>query len=58
MKGVAYRSAFGAVMYLMVGTRPDLAASVGVLIQFAMTRVQHTGKHLTAYYGTYKRLQH
>ena len=35
MKGVTYRSAVGAVMYLMVGTRPDVAASVGVLSQFA-----------------------
>ncbi|KAF1318429.1 Integrase catalytic core protein, partial [Globisporangium splendens] len=35
MKGVPYRSAVGAVMYLMVATRPDLAAAVGVLSQFA-----------------------
>ena len=35
MKGVPYRSAVGAVMYLMVGTRPDLAAAVGTLSQFA-----------------------
>uniref|UniRef100_A0AAV1TK73 Reverse transcriptase Ty1/copia-type domain-containing protein n=1 Tax=Peronospora matthiolae TaxID=2874970 RepID=A0AAV1TK73_9STRA len=35
VQGVPYRSAVGALMYLMVGTRSDLAASVGVLIQFA-----------------------
>ena len=35
MQGVLYRSAVGAVMYLMVLTRPDLAALVGVLSQFA-----------------------
>jgi transposase InsO family protein len=35
MTGVPYRSAIGALMYLMVGTRPDLAAAVGVLSQFA-----------------------
>ena len=35
MKGVPYRSAVGAVMYLMVGTRPDLAAAEGTLSQFA-----------------------
>ncbi|TMW61094.1 hypothetical protein Poli38472_014555 [Pythium oligandrum] len=35
MKDVPYRNAVGALMYLMVGTRPDLAASVGTLSQFA-----------------------
>ncbi|KAF1318426.1 Integrase catalytic core protein, partial [Globisporangium splendens] len=35
MKSVPYRSAVSAVMYLMVATRPDLAAAVGVLSQFA-----------------------
>uniref|UniRef100_H3H925 Integrase catalytic domain-containing protein n=1 Tax=Phytophthora ramorum TaxID=164328 RepID=H3H925_PHYRM len=35
MKNVPYRSAIGALMYLMVATRPDLAAAVGVLSQFS-----------------------
>ena len=35
MAGVPYRNAVGSVMYLMVGTRPDLAAAAGVLSQFA-----------------------
>ena len=35
MKNVPYRSAVGGIMYLMVATRPDLAAAVGVLSQFA-----------------------
>ena len=35
MANVPYRSAVGCLMYLMVGTRPDLAAAVGVLSQFA-----------------------
>ena len=35
MANVQYRNAVGCLMYLMVGTRPDLAAAVGVLSQFA-----------------------
>ena len=35
MKNVPYRSAVGGLMYLMVATRPDLAAAVGALSQFA-----------------------
>ena len=33
MANAPYRSTVGGLMYLMVGTRPDLAASVGVLSQ-------------------------
>ena len=35
MVGVPYRNAVDCLMYLMVGTRLDLAAAVGVLSQFA-----------------------
>ncbi|OWZ00175.1 Integrase, catalytic core protein, partial [Phytophthora megakarya] len=35
MANVPYRNAVGCLMYLMVGTRPDLAAAVGVLSQLA-----------------------
>ena len=35
MINVPYRQAVGCLMYLMVATRPDLAAAVGVLSQFA-----------------------
>ena len=35
MAHVPYRNAVGCLMYLMVGTRPDLAAAVGPLSQFA-----------------------
>ena len=35
MKNVPYRSAVGVLMYLMVGTRPDLAAALGALSQLA-----------------------
>ena len=35
MANVPYRNAVGCLMYFMVGTRPDLAAAVGVLSQFA-----------------------
>ncbi|KAF1314267.1 Retrovirus-related gag-pol polyprotein, partial [Globisporangium splendens] len=34
-RGVPHRSAVGCLMYLMVAMRPDLAAAVGVLSQFA-----------------------
>ena len=37
MKNVPYRSCFGGNVYLMVATRPDPAAAVGVLSQFAGT---------------------
>ena len=35
MAHVPYRNSIGCLMYLIVGTRPDLAAAVGVLSQFA-----------------------
>uniref|UniRef100_A0AAV1TH40 Reverse transcriptase Ty1/copia-type domain-containing protein n=1 Tax=Peronospora matthiolae TaxID=2874970 RepID=A0AAV1TH40_9STRA len=35
MANFIYRNAVGCLMYLMMGTRPDLAAAVGVLSQFA-----------------------
>uniref|UniRef100_A0AAV1T0V2 CCHC-type domain-containing protein n=1 Tax=Peronospora matthiolae TaxID=2874970 RepID=A0AAV1T0V2_9STRA len=35
MANVPYRNAIGCLMYLMVGTRPDIAVAVGVLSQFA-----------------------
>ena len=35
MANVPYRNAVGCLMYLMVGTRPDLAVAVGVLSHFA-----------------------
>jgi hypothetical protein len=34
MSGVPYRAAIGSLMYLMVSTRPDLAAAVGLLSRF------------------------
>ena len=35
MANIPYRNAVGCLMYLMVGTRPDLAAAVRILSQFA-----------------------
>jgi transposase InsO family protein len=35
MAHVPYQSAIGSLMYLMLGTRPDLAAAVGILSKFA-----------------------
>ena len=34
MANIPYRSAIGRLMYLMVSTRPDLAAAVGILSRF------------------------
>ena len=34
MRGIPYREAIGSLMYLMVSTRPDLAAAVGILSRF------------------------
>lgn len=34
MKDVPYASAIGSLMYAMVGTRPDIAAAVGILSRF------------------------
>ena len=34
MSNVPYRSAVGSLMYLMVATRPDIAAAVGVVSQY------------------------
>ena len=58
MQGVPYRSAVGDVMYLMVGTRPDLAASVGVLSQFAADPCPTHWQELKRVLRTCKRLRH
>ena len=34
MQGVPYQQLIGSIMYLMVGSRPDIAFSVGVLCQY------------------------
>ena len=34
MKNIPYQSAVGSLMYLMLGTRPDIAFAVGALSQF------------------------
>lgn len=36
-----YRQAIGSLMYLMVGTRPDIAHIVGVLSKFLEKRIEH-----------------
>jgi len=40
MASVPYRSAVGSLMYLMVSTRPDLAAAIGVVSRF----LEHPGR--------------
>ena len=45
-------------MYLMIGTRPDLAAAVGVMSQFATARVQLIGRHSRGSTDTFKELRH
>lgn len=44
-KSIPYREAIGSLMYLMIGTRPDLAYAVGKLAQFSERREE---KHWTA----------
>jgi hypothetical protein len=34
MVNIPYKEAVGSFMYCMVGTRPDIAATVGVVAQF------------------------
>ena len=34
MRTVPYQSAMGSLMYVMIGTRPDLAHSVGLVCRF------------------------
>ena len=34
MKKIPYQSAVGSLMYLILGTRPDIAYAVGVVSQF------------------------
>jgi len=34
MRTVPYQSAMGSLMYAMIGTRPDLAHSVGLVCRF------------------------
>lgn len=42
MANIPYQKAIGSIMYLMTGTRPDLAYSVGVVSQFmANPGIQH-----------------
>ena len=52
MANVPSRNVVGCLIYLMVSTRPDLAAAVGVLSQFASDPVKHTGKHSRGFFGT------
>jgi hypothetical protein len=54
MAGVPYRAAIGSLMYLMVSTRPDLAAAVGLLSRF----LQNPGEqHWMAVKKIFKYLQ-
>lgn len=38
---VPYRQAVGSLMYLMIGTRPDIAYAIGKLSQFSAQPLQH-----------------
>ena len=54
MKNLRYQGVVGSVMYLMVATRPDLAAAAIYLPIHA----RHTGKPSSACCGISKRHQH
>ena len=65
MANIPYRSAIGSLMYLMVSTRPDLAAAVGILSRFmenpgkvhweAVKKVLRYVQHTKSYGLLYKR---
>src|SRR5262249_22721243 len=49
-----YRKIVGSLMYLMLGTRPDLAATISIISQFS---AQPTNQHLQAAYRTLRYLR-
>ena len=65
MANIPYRSSIGSLMYLMVSTRPDLAAAVGILSRFmenpgkvhweAVKKVLRYVQHTKSYGLLYKR---
>ena len=58
MKDVPYRSADGTLIHLTVGTRPDLAAAVGTLSQFAADPCPTRWQALKRIFGIYKQPCH
>src|SRR6201999_2007338 len=55
MKQFPYLSAVGSIMYLMVGTRPDLAYSLSVLSQYSG---RYTKFHWDGVIRVFRYLQH
>eukprot|EP00171_Calliarthron_tuberculosum_P023532 IDg23532t1 len=49
---IPYRQAIGSLMYLSLGTRPDIAFAVNRLAQFCESPSNRIGKPLNAYYAT------
>ena len=58
MAHVPYHNAFGCIMYLIVGIRPDLAAQWEFSAILLRIRAQHIGRHSRGSSGTCKGLRH
>ena len=53
MSNIPYQSAVGAIMYAMLGTRPDIAFAITTLSQFSSNPGPNIGWPLRDYFDIY-----